>query len=161
MTAEEIAAVVEETEALAVFQETPDSPEDVEKIPILAREDIGKKARGYKNEERKVDDTTLLYHEIDTNSIGYLRFVFDLRQVPEALFPYVGLLQVMLGLVDTEKRSYQELYNEINLQTGGVAPAVNVYTNANDLSDYRLTFDLKVKTFYENLPGHLLWWKKY
>lgn len=152
MTAEEIAAVVEETEALAIFQETPDKPEDVEKIPILAIEDIGKKARGYKNEERKVGDTTLLYHEIDTNGIGYLRLVFDLRQVPEALFPYVGLLQVMLGLVDTEKRSYQELYNEINLRTGGVAPAVNVYTNANDLSDYRLTFDLKVKTFYENLP---------
>lgn len=152
MTAEEIAAVVEETEALAVFQEAPDQPEDVEKIPILAIEDIGKKARGYQNEERKAGDTTLLYHEIDTNGIGYLRFVFDLRQVPETLFSYVGLLQVMLGLVDTEKRSYQELYNEINLQTGGVAPAVNVYTNANDLSDYRLTFDLKVKTFYENLP---------
>lgn len=152
MTPEEIAAIVEETEALAVFQETPDKPEDVEKIPILAIEDIGKKARSYKNEERKVGDTTLLYHEIDTNGIGYLRFLFDLGQVPEELFPYVGLLQVMLGLVDTEKRSYQELYNEINLQTGGVAPAVNVYTNANDLFDYRLSFDLKVKTFYENLP---------
>ena len=152
MTAEEIAAVVEETEALAIFQETPDKPEDVEKIPILAIEDIGKKARGYKNEERKVGATSLLYHVLDATGIGYLRLVFDLRQVPEALFPYVGLLQVMLGLVDTEKRSYQELYNEINLRTGGVAPAVNVYTNANDLSDYRLTFDLKVKTFYENLP---------
>ncbi len=152
MTAEEIAAVVEETEALALYQEAPDKPEDVAKIPLLAREDIGKKARGYKNEEKKVGETTLLYHEIDTNGIGYLRFLFDLGQVPEELFPYVGLLQVMLGLVDTEKRSYSELYNEINLQTGGIAPAVNVYTNANDLSDYKLTFDLKVKTFYENLP---------
>ena len=73
-------------------------------------------------------------------------------QVPEELFPYVGLLQVMIGLVDTEKRSYSELYNEINLQTGGIAPAVNVYTNAEDLSEYKLTLDLKVKTLYENLP---------
>ena len=152
MTQEEIAGIVAETKALADYQEEPDREEDLKKIPLLAREDIGKKARPYCNEELRVNDTTLLYHEIYTNGIGYLRFLFDLRQVPEELFPYVGLLQVMLGLVDTEKRSYSELYHEIHLQTGGIAPAVNVYTNADDLSDYKLTFDLKVKTLYENLP---------
>ena len=152
MTQEEIAGIVAETKALADYQEEPDREEDLKKIPLLAREDIGKKARPYCNEELRVNDTTLLYHEIYTNGIGYLRFLFDLRQVPEELFPYVGLLQVMLGLVDTEKRSYSELYHDIHLQTGGIAPAVNVYTNADDLSDYKLTFDLKVKTLYENLP---------
>ncbi len=152
MTQEEIAGIVAETKALADYQEEPDREEDLKKIPLLAREDIGKKARPYCNEELRVNDTTLLYHEIYTNGIGYLRFLFDLRQVPEELFPYVGLLQVMLGLVDTEKRSYSELYHEIHLQTGGIAPAVNVYTNADDLSGYKLTFDLKVKTLYENLP---------
>ena len=152
MTPEEIERIVEETEALAAYQETPDSPEDLAKIPLLSREDIGKKARPYCNEELHAGDTTLLYHDIYTNGIGYLRFLFDLKQVPEELFPYVGLLQVMLGLVDTEKRSYSELYNEIHLQTGGIAPAVNVYTNADDFSKYKLTFELKVKTLYENLP---------
>ena len=152
MSREEIERIVEETEALAVYQESPDREEDLQKIPLLAREDIGKKARPYCNEELHVGDTTLLYHDIYTNGIGYLRFLFDLRQVPEELFPYVGLLQVMLGLVDTEKRSYSELYNEIHLQTGGIAPAVNVYTNADDFSKYKLTFELKVKTLYENLP---------
>lgn len=152
MTPEEITRIVEDTEALAVYQESPDREEDLKKIPLLSREDIGRKARSYCNEELHAGDTTLLYHEIYTNGIGYLRFLFDLRQVPEELFPYVGLLQVMLGLVDTEKRSYRELYNEINLQTGGIVPAVNVYTNADDLSRYKLTFDLKVKTLYENLP---------
>lgn len=152
MTQEEIARIVEETEALAAYQEAPDREEDLKKIPLLAREDIGKKARPYCNEELHAGDTALLYHDIYTNGIGYLRFLFDLRQVPEELFPYVGLLQVMLGLVDTEKRSYSELYNEIHLQTGGIVPAVNVYTNADDLSKYKLTFELKVKTLYENLP---------
>ncbi len=152
MTQEEIARIVEETEALAAYQEAPDREEDLKKIPLLAREDIGKKARPYCNEELHAGDTALLYHDIYTNGIGYLRFLFDLRQVPEELFPYVGLLQVMLGLVDTEKRSYSELYNEIHLQTGGIVPAVNVYTNVDDLSKYKLTFELKVKTLYENLP---------
>lgn len=152
MSKEEIEAVVAETAALEAYQEEPDSVENLMKIPLLDRADIGKKARPYCNEERRAGDTTLLYHDIYTNGIGYLRFLFDLRQVPEELFPYVGLLQEMIGLVDTKKRSYRELYNEINLQTGGIAPAVNVYTNADDMSRYKLTFDLKVKTLYENLP---------
>ena len=152
MSKEEIEAIVAGTAALAEYQEEPDSEENLMKIPLLAREDIGKKARPYCNEERQVGDTTLLYHDIYTNGIGYLRFLFDLRQVPEELFPYVGLLQAIIGLVDTKKRSYSELYNEINLQTGGIASAVNVYTNADDTAKYKLTFDLKVKTLYENLP---------
>ena len=77
--------------------------------------------------------------------------MFDLRQVPEELFPYVGILKTILGLVSTENYSYSELYNEINMQTGGIAPAVNTYTDARDLSKYTATIDLKIKVLYENL----------
>ncbi len=152
MSAEEIDRVVEETKALRHYQEAEDRPEDLEKIPLLSRADMKREAAPYYNEEKKVGDTVFLYHDIYTNGIGYLRFLFDLRQVPEELFPYVGLLKLMIGLVSTEHYSYSELYNEINLQTGGIAPAVNTYTDARDLSKYKATFDLKVKVLYGNLP---------
>lgn len=152
MTKEEIEKIVEETEELKRYQEELSAREDLEKIPLLTRDDIKKEALPYCNEEKKVGDTVLLYHDIFTNGIGYLRFLFDLKQVPEELFPYVGLLRAMIGLVDTKRRSYSDLYSEIHLQTGGITPAVNTYTDARDLSQYRVTFDLKVKTFYENLP---------
>lgn len=153
MTKEEIAQIVAGTEALKRYQEEPSAKEDLAKIPLLTREDMKKEALPYCNEEKRVGDTVLLYHDIFTNGIGYLRFMFDLGQVPEELFPYVGLLRAMIGLVDTKKHSYSELYSEINLQTGGIVPAVNTYTDARDLSQYKVTFDLKVKTLYENLPG--------
>ena len=38
------------------------------------------------------------------------------------------------------------------MKTGGIDPAVNTYIDARDLSKYTATFDLKVKTLYENLP---------
>lgn len=152
MSKEEIEQIVRETGELKEYQETPSPKEDLEKIPLLTRADMRKEAAPYYNEEKKVGDTTLLYHDIYTNGIGYLRFMFDLRQVPEKLFPYVGILKVLIGLVDTKKHSYSELYNEINLKTGGIDPAVNTYTDARDLSRYTATFDLKVKTLYENLP---------
>lgn len=152
MSKEDIEQIVRETRELKEYQETPSPKEDLEKIPLLTRADMRKEAAPYYNEEKKVGDTTLLYHDIYTNGIGYLRFMFDLRQVPEELFPYVGILKVLIGLVDTKKHSYSELYNEINLKTGGIDPAVNTYTDARDLSRYTATFDLKVKTLYENLP---------
>lgn len=152
MSREEIEQIVRQTHELAQYQETPDTKENLEKIPLLSREDMKKEAAPYYNEEIKTGGTTLLYHEIYTNGIGYLRFLFDLRQVPEELFPYVGLLKAVIGLVSTENYSYSELYNEINLQTGGIAPAAASYTDARDLSKYTITFDLKVKVLYENLP---------
>lgn len=152
MSSEEIAKIVKETEELRLYQEEPSLKEDLERIPLLSRADLKKEAAPYVNEEKKVGDTVLLYHDIYTNGIGYLRFMFDLRQVPEELFPYVGILKMMLGLVNTADHSYSELYNEINLQTGGIAPAVNTYTDARDLEKYTATFDLKVKVLYENLP---------
>lgn len=152
MSNEDIERIVRETEALKQYQEEPSSKEALEKIPLLSRADMKKAAAPYYNEEKKVDDTVLLYHDVFTNGIGYLRFMFDLRLVPEELFPYVGVLKTILGLVSTEKYSYSELYNEINLQTGGIAPAVNTYTDARDLSKYTATLDLKIKVLYENLP---------
>ncbi|MDE6845968.1 MAG: insulinase family protein [Lachnospiraceae bacterium] len=152
MSKEEIERIVKETEELKKYQEEPSRKEDLEKIPLLSRSDMKKEAAPYYNEEKKVDDTVLLYHDIFTNGIGYLRFMFDLKQVPEKLFPYVGILKTILGLVSTEHYSYSELYNEINIQTGGIAPAVNTYTDARDLSKYTATLDLKVKVLYEYLP---------
>ena len=152
MNSEEIAQIVRQTEELRQYQEEPSTKEDLEKIPLLSRTDMKKEAAPYYNEEKKVGDTVLLYHDVFTNGIGYLRFMFDLRQVPEELFPYVGILKTILGLVNTENYSYSELYNEINLQTGGITPAVTTYTDARDLSKYTATIDLKVKVLYENLP---------
>jgi len=80
--------IVEQTEALKQYQEEPDTKENLEKIPLLTRADMKKEAENYVNQERKVGDTVFLYHDIFTNGIGYLRFMFDLRTVPEELFPY-------------------------------------------------------------------------
>ncbi|MDE5932463.1 MAG: insulinase family protein, partial [Lachnospiraceae bacterium] len=147
----QLAEIVEETKALKQYQETSDTKENLEKIPLLTRADMKKEAENYVNEEKKVGDTLLLYHDIFTNGIGYLRFMFDLRQVPEQLFPYVGLLKSILGLVNTKNYTYGGLFNEINIQTGGISPVVNTYMDARDMQKYTATMEIKVKVLYENL----------
>ena len=149
---EQIQEVVEETHALLEYQETPDSKEALATIPLLKREDIRKEAEPLVNEIRKTGDTTVMYHEIFTNHISYFRFLFDVKQVPEALFPYIGILKSVLGYVDTENFTYGELFHEINMETGGITSVTNFFTNARNLSDCLVTFEMKAKTLEDNLP---------
>ena len=149
---EQIQEVVEETHALLEYQETPDSKEALATIPLLKREDIRKEAEPLVNEIRKTGDTTVMYHDIFTTHISYFRFLFDVKQVPEELFPYIGILKSVLGYVDTENFTYGELFHEINMETGGITSVTNFFTNARNLSDCLVTFEMKAKTLEDNLP---------
>lgn len=150
-TKEQIGQLVEETEALARYQEEPSSEEDIRKIPLLAREDIKREAEPYVNREEICDGTVILHHDIFTNGIGYVRLLFDMTQIPTELFPYIGIYKSVLGLMNTEHYSYGELFDEINLQTGGIATSLSTYVNARNLQECRITFEVKAKVFYENL----------
>lgn len=149
LSKEEQQAIVDKTNALHAYQEEPSSKEALETIPLLTRQDMKKEAAGYVNEVRAVEDTTVLFHDIFTNGIGYLNLVFDLKQVPAKLLPYVGILKSVLMMVDTEHYSYGELFNEINIHTGGIKAVINTYTNANQMDEYRIMLEIRSKALYE------------
>ncbi len=142
---EEIQKIVEETAALKAYQEAPDDPEDLKKIPLLTREDMKKDAETAVNEMLQAGSTPVLFHDIFTNGICYVNFVFDMKNVPEALFPYAGLLRTILGLVDTENYSYADLNNEINIRTGGISGSVGSYPDHADPDKFTTTFEINAK----------------
>ena len=152
LTKEEIEKIVEDTRLLTEYQETEDEPEKLACIPVLEREDIKKETEKLYNEVRSIGGKTCLYHPIFTNGISYSRLLFQVKAVPEKYFPYMGLLKSVLGYVATEKYSYAELFNQIHLNTGGIVPVVNVYTNSKDLEDITISFEWKMKTLQGKLP---------
>ncbi len=125
------------------------------KIPMLARSDIRRETEPVILEERKLQDTVVLYHKIPTNGISYFRLLFDCRQVPAQLFPYLGILKAVVGLVDTAHYSFRELFTEVDLLTGGLLPVTNIYTDAKNLSSQRVTFEIKGKAFHDRLTDAL------
>lgn len=151
LSKDEIDTIVKETAELKAYQEEPDAPEDLAKIPLLKREDIRKEADKFINEERSAGNQKVLFHDVFTNGIGYINFVFDMKKVPNELLPYAPLLKILLGLMDTENYSYTDLYNEINLQTGGINGSISTYTNAENVSEFVTTFEVSVKALYSQL----------
>lgn len=151
MSAEEIRRIMETEKKLREFQETEDDPEDLKKIPLLERGDLKKEAAAPVVEERMLGDTKLLYHNLFTNGIGYLRLIFNLDHIPGEYVRYIGLFKGCLGLLNTANYSYGDLFNETNLVTGGMAAVNNAYSQVYDPDICTLTLELKTKVLYENI----------
>ena len=154
LSREEIEKLVTDTKHLQEYQEEPSSQEDLEKIPMLTREDISREIAPIYNEEMKIADIPMVFHEIETNGIGYLDLMFDLSDVPEKDLPMVGLLQAVLGIIDTEHYEYGELFNEINRHTGGIGTSLELYPDVTKVKEkeFKATFEIKGKALYGQIP---------
>ena len=154
LTEEERKELVERSNALEAYQSAPDAVENLEKIPVLSREDISKEIEPIINEEKRIADVPVVYHEIETNGIGYVDVLFDMSGVEEADLPYVGILQGVLGVIDTENYKYGELFNEINVHTGGIGTSLELYTDISKVpeKEFKATFEIKGKALYQKLP---------
>lgn len=147
----QIKEIVKETRALNAFQEAEDAPEDLAKIPMLTRADMKKESEPFINELKDAFGTKVLFHDVQTNGIAYIKLIFDVSNVPAELFSYIGVLKNILGYVDTDQYTYGALYNEMNIHTGGIISSVNTYVNAKKLDEYKLTFEVKTKAMYEEI----------
>ncbi len=127
------------------FRDTPDDPEELAKIPMLSREDIKAEAEKLVYEKTSLQGTPALYHNLETNGVGYLRLIFQCRDIPGKYYPYMGLLKGCLFLLNTRHYTYGDLFNEINLYTGGMSAVNNVYGRADDPDGYTLTLEVKAK----------------
>lgn len=154
LSKEELHKLVEKTTKLEAYQEEPSAPEDIEKIPMLERADISTEIAPIYNEEMTLAGVPVVFHEIETNGIGYLELLFDLSGIPEELLPYAGVLQAVLGIIDTEHYEYSELFNEINVHTGGIGTSLELYTDVTKAKEkaFRATFEVKTKALYDKIP---------
>ncbi len=152
MSEQELEAVRSMMDKLNEFREKEDAPEDIAKIPLLSREDLKRETAPIYNEEKKLGDTLALHHDIFTNGIGYLRLVFRIKDIPEAYFPYLGILGNVFFNMDTAHYTYGELCNEVNLVTGEISVVQNNYENVEDPDSYTMTMEVRTKALYDNLP---------
>ena len=154
LTAEEVEAFVQKTQALEAYQSEPESEENLEKIPVLKREDISREIEPIINEEMTLAGVPVIFHEIETNGIGYVDVLFDMSLVEEQDLPYVGILQSVLGIIDTKRYDYGTLFNEINVNTGGISTSLELYNDVTNIREkaFKATFEIKGKALYGKLP---------
>ena len=152
---EEIKKLIEDTEHLKKYQEEPSSDEDLRKLPMLTRADMKKNAMPFSNIEDELLDVKVVRHDIESNGIDYISFLFDAGDFAQSELGYLGFFTNALGLVSTEKYSYTDLANATNIYTGGISTGTASHPDIKDRSNFVFKFEVKLKVLEKNLDKAL------
>jgi Zn-dependent M16 (insulinase) family peptidase len=148
----ELDSIVNQTKKLKERQVALDSPEDLEKIPLLSIDDIDKNAEKLDMVEKTIGEVKALHYPIFTNKISYINLYFDTDVVPQDKIPYLSILSSVLGKISTEKYYYEDLVNEMNIYTGGVRFTECAYALNGSSDEFYPKFAIKSKVLENNIP---------
>ena len=148
----DVEKMISQTESLKRKQSTPDSPEDLAKIPSLSLDEIQREAEILPMEEKTESGLTVLSHDIFTSGISYVNLYFDTTVIPKEKIQYLPILARLMGEISTEKYHYSNLSNEINIHTGGIGFANSNYVEDSDDSTYYPKMVVKGKALSKKLP---------
>lgn len=152
---EEIKKLIEDTEHLKKYQEEPSSDEDLRKLPMLTRADMKKNAMLFSNIEDELLDVKVVRHDIESNGIDYISFLFDAGDFAQSELGYLGFFTNAFGLVSTEKYSYTDLANATNIYTGGISTGTASHPDIKDRNNFVFKFEVKLKVLEKNLDKAL------
>lgn len=152
---EEIKKLIEDTEHLKKYQEEPSPDEDLRKLPMLTRADMKKNAMPFSNIEDELLDVKVVRHDIESNGIDYISFLFDAGDFAQSELGYLGFFTNALGLVNTEKYSYTDLANATNIYTGGISTGTASHPDIKDRNNFVFKFEVKLKVLEKNLDKAL------
>ena len=107
-------------EILEAWQHSEDAPEDLAKLPRLTLADIQGDPEDQPTEVLTLHGTPVLLHRVETGGISYVNLYFDAPGYGEEDLSRLSFLCELLGQVDTEKSTAEELANRIRLLCGGM-----------------------------------------
>lgn len=148
---EEIDQLIRDTRHLKEYQEEPSPKEELEKIPMLSREDMRKEILPLSNIEKQISGIKTICHDVAANGIDYLTLMYDVSDIPAEDIPYLGVLKALLGYVDTKTYTYADLANAINIYSGGINCGMGIYPNGEKEAPLRVKFEVRIKTLESSL----------
>jgi Zn-dependent M16 (insulinase) family peptidase len=118
---EKKAALVQATQDLNIFQETPDRPEDLAKLPVLQLSDLDKEAPRIPLELIDIAGMDFYFHDLPTYGIAYLDLGFNLHVLSDEELPYIPLLGRALIELGTQQEDTVQITQRIGTETGGIS----------------------------------------
>ena len=121
LSQEALNELIEETKAFNAFQEKEDTPEALQCIPLLKREDLRREAKYPTFITRQIEDQAYIISPIFTNKIAYINWHIRLVGIEEQYVPYLGMIVGMLGKLDTKHYRYEELSSYMDEHIGSMS----------------------------------------
>ncbi|RKJ41339.1 hypothetical protein D7X94_03355 [Acutalibacter sp. 1XD8-33] len=119
-------------ESIELWQNTPDTPEQLATIPMLKLEEIPKEPEPLPLEEAETHGIPLLRHTLPTGGISYLNLYFALDDLSPQELTQAAFLARLLGSLETENRDLDRLQREMRSLFGQMAFHVEAYGHRDD-----------------------------
>ncbi|ODJ63060.1 insulinase family protein [Brochothrix thermosphacta] len=155
LSEQEVADLVVATADLKAQQELVDDEEALKKLPMLTRADLKAEATDYPLSLTKSNDIPVMFYEADTNKIAYIALMFNTSHVAKADVPYLGLLEDLVGQLDTSSYNYSELSNELNIVTGGTSFYNSILSEKAPSEEFQTYFTVKTKILQDEVKNGL------
>ncbi|EDS77024.1 Zn-dependent peptidase, insulinase family [Clostridium botulinum C str. Eklund] len=136
LSKEKVDKLIKDTKELKQWQGTPNTKEELDKLPTLTRSDIDKKIRKHNTIEESEDGIKILKHPIFTNGLNYVSLYFDTSKVPQDKLGYINLLELIFAKVDTKNYTKDQLLNDIMANSGGIRINNNAFQDSKDNNKY-------------------------
>ena len=137
MTDRDIQALIQENQALRVYQDTPDTEEARQALPKLDISDVPRTTQAIAEETLTGQQgVPVLFHEQDASGIRYVQMAYKLDHIAAEDLPYVNYLTILLGLLDTENYDYRQMDIEMMKATAGISMRPKVFIREGSQDDY-------------------------
>ena len=110
---EELKTVEDTYKRMRAWQDTPDAPEAVAKLPVLEISDVSPKPQWAEPEVLKKDGVTFLFEPIYTNGVVHVNMYFAMTDLSEKELRMASAMTEFIGLLPTKKHTAAELQKEI------------------------------------------------
>lgn len=112
---------VEDTYArMRKWQDEPDSPEAVAKLPVLQISDVDPLPQWTETQVREKDGVKFLYQSIFTNGVVHVNMYFNVADMDENSLQMISAMTEFLGLLPTSRHTAAELQKETRKLFGGL-----------------------------------------
>lgn len=115
---DELNKLIAKNEKLRLRQQTPDTEEELAKIPHIELSDISPNPLPVDFTVSKEEKYNFLEVSAPTNKITYARLDFNANVLDKEEWNWLGLLDTLLTKVNTKNYQYNELSNEIHINLG-------------------------------------------
>lgn len=147
---DELLKMKRESEILKERQNTPDSAENIAKIPVLPISEISPLPERFELSCEQVGQSRIFIHEDSCSGIIYVDFGFDLSVIAPEDLCVLELLTETVGTYATEEYSEYELANEIGIYLGDTDLNVNLHQNIKNLQKFEKRFVYFAKALSSN-----------
>lgn len=153
LTEEQKAAIIQQTEALKVRQDTPD---DLNLLPKVGLEDVPADLHIVQGQLREIIsnnlDTPLNLYHAGTNGLYYQQVTIKIPdQVVQS--PYFNLLSILLGEVGAGEYGYLELQQLQTAVSGGVGMGASLRSKIDDKNKISAWLTLTTKSLVNNFEA--------